>query len=109
MIVSEAYHILPPESLLMNFVDLQPSRGQRLVILESYFPMIMAIVTLSPGVSTSLLARETICELSNELKSSYSPAQIFLCIGPCSNWAMMIASNFCKEKLGRYENRARQG
>ena len=107
--MSEAYHILPPDSLLMNFVDLQPSRGQRSLFSESHFPMIMAIVTLSPGVSTSLLAREMICELSNVLKSSYSPARISLCIGPSSNWAMMMASSFCKERLGRYQDRVRQG
>lgn len=71
--------------------------------------MIMAIVTLSPGVSTSLLARETICELSNVLKSSYSPAQISVCIGPFSNWAMIMASIFCQERLGRYEESPRQG
>lgn len=93
----------------MNFVESQPSRGQRSLCSESRFLMIMAIVTLIPGVSTSLLARETICELSNVLKSSYSPAQISLCIGPFSNWAMMMASIFCKERLGRYEDRARQG
>ena len=101
--------MLPPDSLLMKSVDLQPGRGQRLVFFESYIPMMMAIVTLSPGVSTSLLARETICELSNVLKSSYSPAQIFLCIGPFSNWAITMASTFCKERLGRYKDRARQG
>ena len=107
--MSETYHILPPDSLLMKFVDLQPSRGQRSLFSESDFVMIMAIVTLCPGVSTSLLARETICELSNVLKSSYSPAQIVSCIGPFSNWVMMMASIFCKERLGRYEYQAIQG
>ena len=104
----ETYHILPPDSLLMKSVDLQSGRGQRLVFFESYFPMTTAIVTLSPGVNTSLLVRETICELLNVLKSSYSPAQIFFCIGPFSNWAIMMASTFCKERLGRYDDRARQ-
>ena len=108
-VVCEAYHILSPDSLLVNSVDLQPGRGQRSVSLKSYLPMIIPIVTLSPGVSTSLLVRETICELSNVLKSSYSPAQIFLCTGPFSNWATMIASTFCKMRLGRYDDSSRQG
>ena len=70
----ESYQVLPPGSLLLNFSDLQPGRGQRLKSAEWYLPTMMAIVILIPGVNTSLSAREMICELSSVLKSSYSPA-----------------------------------
>ena len=91
----ESYQVLPPDSLLMNISDLQPGRGQRLKSAEWYLPTMIAIVILIPGVNTSLSAREMICELSSVLKSSYSPARIFLYPGPFSNWAMITASSFC--------------
>ena len=98
-IVCETYQVLPSGSLLMNAVDVQPGRGQRSEPIASYLPTIIAIVMLSPGVSISFSARETICKLSKVLKSSYSPAQIFLRIGPLSNWATIMASSFCERTL----------
>lgn len=91
----ESYQVLPPDSLLLNFSDLQPGRGQRLKSAKWYLPTMMAIVILMPGVNNSLSVREKICELSSVLKSSYSPARIFLYAGPLSNWAMITASSFC--------------
>lgn len=94
----KAYQILPPDSLLVSSSDLQPGRGQRLDYPEWNCPTMIAIVMLSPGVSTSLSAREMTCQLCSVLKSFYSPAQTFLYPGSLSNWAVMMASNFCERK-----------
>ena len=90
-----AYQILPPDSLLMSLSDLQPRRTQRSKLRKGYCATRIPIVMFNPGVSASFSAREMTCELSKVLKSSYSPAQTFLDPG---NWAMMMASTFCKRK-----------
>ena len=51
-----------------------------------------------PGVRLWSSDKVTALELSNELKSSYSPAEIFWCPKPSGNWSSMMASIFFEQR-----------
>ena len=74
--------MIPPASFRATLVDLHSGLGHRFNDPDSYWPTIIAIVMASPGVRGSSTDRSTICELSRDLKSSYSPARTFWCPKP---------------------------